>query len=775
MYTTILFLSILLICCIKVCGECPNGCNGHGECTLYDMCICWRNWQGNDCSERMCQFGRNFVDTPKGDLDSSGEYEGPSQGIKLDNSFQFPYGTSELFPMTEDTDGNVLTQTAHEYVECSGTGLCNRTSGVCNCFPGFEGSACQRLACPGMAIAGNGGSKLTCSGHGVCYVLSRVAELDHGSVYKLWDKDASTTCVCEPGYWGPDCHMRRCPYALDPLYLDDVIRLKYWKIYLAVVTSSRNQTTRDFTAGYNEQGPGTFAIRFYDYYGNEWLTHPIEVGATCDDVTEALEGIPHNTIPKGSITCYKTSVVNQDPLNPRANLTHFGMTYYSRYKLYLRSHWDEFTVVTPTFWSQGFRSSFDDMNVTTDEKLTGDIYRLEFMGNPGGFKEPEVDLFTDGTRPTVMSSSGHLVARMWTDGEQGESVDYFGIHCGLFNLKIVIRITASGIYYFDGWNSWNQRKAFQLCIGTSDADPSNDIGVVTEGSTYKYWDHGSPQHPHVVRLVKTVTDHTDGGQYVLFYFDTSGEVMDSTNRGGAFRILHPFHSTYKMQSHDEEKFDVFATRGYLTLASNTSVIQFDFASRQLFATNITYDIDRTGFEAEQITGERIDQGDISCEAKGLRMGLHNTCLEKGDKFFLLDPYTTSNNPPFMNFYTAMSLYKVEFTASVQTYFPEATNPEASHFMKNVINTDISTNWANDASEGGLFHVYKFTMSPTESGTGEGLASFSGSGNRDREGVYEYIAECANRGICNHFEGTCDCFKGYAGNACEIQDLEKVML
>lgn len=46
-------------------AECANGCNGHGKCTSYDMCICNRNWQANDCSERVCQFGLAHVDTPK--------------------------------------------------------------------------------------------------------------------------------------------------------------------------------------------------------------------------------------------------------------------------------------------------------------------------------------------------------------------------------------------------------------------------------------------------------------------------------------------------------------------------------------------------------------------------------------------------------------------------------------------------------------------------------------------------------------------------------------
>ena len=36
----------------EVRSECANACNGHGKCTSYDMCICYRNWQAGDCSER---------------------------------------------------------------------------------------------------------------------------------------------------------------------------------------------------------------------------------------------------------------------------------------------------------------------------------------------------------------------------------------------------------------------------------------------------------------------------------------------------------------------------------------------------------------------------------------------------------------------------------------------------------------------------------------------------------------------------------------------------
>jgi len=62
------FLANIALCLLlinKANAECANACNGHGKCTAYDMCICNRNWQASDCSERVCQFGLAHVDTAK--------------------------------------------------------------------------------------------------------------------------------------------------------------------------------------------------------------------------------------------------------------------------------------------------------------------------------------------------------------------------------------------------------------------------------------------------------------------------------------------------------------------------------------------------------------------------------------------------------------------------------------------------------------------------------------------------------------------------------------
>merc|ERR1719502_1128137 len=64
-----------------------------------------------DCSERICPFEFAWVDTPD----------------KLGNH--------------------------HKYAECANRGICDRESGECECFPGYEGKGCARTTCLMIAVA----------------------------------------------------------------------------------------------------------------------------------------------------------------------------------------------------------------------------------------------------------------------------------------------------------------------------------------------------------------------------------------------------------------------------------------------------------------------------------------------------------------------------------------------------------------------------------------------------------------------------------------------
>jgi hypothetical protein len=105
---------------------------------------------------------------------------------------------------------------AHQQVECSGRGTCDRDSGRCACFDGFNGEACQRTACPN-----------DCSGHGVCQDERRFAKDaaslhgESGYTYKnAYDAKKEMGCLCDTGFRGPDCSMIECPSGADPLGAD---------------------------------------------------------------------------------------------------------------------------------------------------------------------------------------------------------------------------------------------------------------------------------------------------------------------------------------------------------------------------------------------------------------------------------------------------------------------------------------------------------------------------------------------------------------------------
>lgn len=192
---------------ITACPGSPSECSGHGRCSGAPSfrCQCEEGWTGGDCGERACPKGRAWFDAPT--------------------------TTSDV---------------AHQPAECSAAGVCNRQSGVCRCRRGFEGVACERMACPTGSSNGGGGSggssgggslglrgsvvtSGTCSGHGRCLTMAALAShaMDNGepvpqtyglsgSNPRTWDAQKVTGCWCEPGWAGYDCSRLACPTGDDP-------------------------------------------------------------------------------------------------------------------------------------------------------------------------------------------------------------------------------------------------------------------------------------------------------------------------------------------------------------------------------------------------------------------------------------------------------------------------------------------------------------------------------------------------------------------------------
>jgi len=169
---------------------------------------------GNSCADRVCPRGTAYIDTPVGDLDYDNKLR--TGGFSSLNPMQQRAGAWERYP-SQKYGGNAYTGDlyttaadhvrdgeAHFYMECSNRGICDRSTGLCSCFTGYEGSACNRTSCIN-----------DCSGHGTCQKLTDITPA--GIDYNLWENDKSQVCVCDGGYFGVDCSQKKCMKNDDPL------------------------------------------------------------------------------------------------------------------------------------------------------------------------------------------------------------------------------------------------------------------------------------------------------------------------------------------------------------------------------------------------------------------------------------------------------------------------------------------------------------------------------------------------------------------------------
>lgn len=252
-------------------SKCPNSCNGHGSCNLHDQCTCFNeeasgltylasdSISGGTCNARTQSTCENAVTALLGGVSGNiadyvckwdptgnsgageckrevkdaiftqtqyGEWTGADCSKRT-----CPRGTS----WTTLGEHHVISGVQQNYicshnpnVECSDQGLCDRATGLCECFPGYTGNACQRTECPD-----------DCSGHGTCrsnkdfaydWAVAKTNQLlqTHESTERFnenyvatydnaWDSGHLYGCKCDTGYRGTNCAMIECPSSNDPL------------------------------------------------------------------------------------------------------------------------------------------------------------------------------------------------------------------------------------------------------------------------------------------------------------------------------------------------------------------------------------------------------------------------------------------------------------------------------------------------------------------------------------------------------------------------------
>jgi len=268
-------------------AACDNACSGHGTCGQHGVCKCYDNWglglshDSGDCSERICPFEFAWVDAP----DSKGYH--------------------------------------HKYAECAAKGICNRESGECECFPGYEGKGCQRTACPN-----------DCSGHGQCAYIANLEypdtehdddKKDDGTIlahqvgltggktftYHMWDNMKTRGCVCDPQYGDVDCSKRMCPYGNDVMDIrqDASLAPRHQTQTITLTSPDRLDPLGSPTYTLSGFSGQTFALTFTSKLNETFTTIPIvlqdEAADTNEhinfhdmlmDIERALENLPNRVI-----------------------------------------------------------------------------------------------------------------------------------------------------------------------------------------------------------------------------------------------------------------------------------------------------------------------------------------------------------------------------------------------------------------------------------------------------------------------------------------------
>ena len=321
-------------------AKCPNGCSGHGDCNKLDQCQCFneeddgiqylasdegnggqcfkageagcaaasttgytcvydakdavpqckrevkqnvvasnvkRNaeWTGADCSRRTCPRSTSWT--------QYGEFE-----PELDGSGN-PTGNSLTYRCKHQTE-----------VECSDQGLCDRATGLCECFPGFTGNACQRTACPD-----------DCSGHGTCrsnkdfaydFAVAKTHQLlqttdstehfhaNYKATYdNAWDSSHLYGCLCDRGYRGANCALIECPSSNDPLddkcsVSEEASDVENFQVQKFAATGSAGWVTayaESTSTGQTETDPCNTADNIADNSGVKCLAVTSKFGEKC--------------------------------------------------------------------------------------------------------------------------------------------------------------------------------------------------------------------------------------------------------------------------------------------------------------------------------------------------------------------------------------------------------------------------------------------------------------------------------------------------------------
>ena len=701
-------------------------------------------------------------------------------------SAMYPKGTWEQYPNMVNSLNQVIENSAHDYMECSNKGICDRSAGTCTCFDGYDGSACQRASCPSSSAG-------VCSGHGTCATAKNIARADYNNSYNLWDEQTSMGCLCDYGYEGPDCSDAMCKVGVDPLYHDDQFNIRYsnftfvlWNIDKVDTTNDVVSKVVDWFSPKAKLWSGNFSLVFYDAFGQDWHTEPIDIKADCDAITNAVESLPNNVVEAGSVRCS----LDKATYGAYVKDTDVGTSAVAGKKP-VAGIADGFPIALPA------RYSFDNTYVGP---FVGAKFTLAFSSNPGKLKQPSIDIFLDGSRPTVTTGSSTSLASstvasnkvytwVYPNGFSGEDDDFTPDYCAGVKVTLAVSTSVWSKLVLDDAETILLKK----CLGDSDGgevDNNSNKKSLSQDALYD-WDYGylydsnsfqvdRLKNPHLIKLVTSTAsstglctsgvscvDENPAGFYAVLYYDGST---------GTFQLLSSPHLDYASTT----EFYVFTTTGYLKVASTTTDVftsymttgendkatsGTDLSGASLNSTDLTFVTkDLSSFYSNVVytyykTTSSTERPNVDCETKSTSNVALNACIQKGDYVMIMNTDSSTvaanPNPKYPNIYQVMKISRENREAvsdGVYRYQIVLDMGMNARYLKVGTYVGVTTDGTFETTTftgaTNYVRIFKFTP-PTQE--------------------VSYVGPCSLRGICDTSNGICGCFPGYTGDDCSTMN------